>query len=186
MNDELREVIEKNLADKKIQKMLPVEERIAKVLASEPKSVARKVAPKTDGTEFYAEFSKLDDDKKQVFGWASIVAKDGKTVVDRQRDTITPDDLETAAYSYVLKSRDGGEMHKRRGVATLVESFVITPEKVSKLGLPDNSLPTGWWVGFQINDDDVWDKVKKGQYTGFSIHGIGKRSKMDVDELFAQ
>lgn len=168
--------------------MLPVEQRIAKRMmrpAPAPQPVA-KAQPVKDDAEFYAEFSKFDDDKKQVFGWASIVSKDGKTVVDRQMDTITPDDLETAAYSYVLKSRDGGEMHKRRGVATLVESFVVTPEKVSKLGLPEDSLPTGWWVGFQIKDDEVWDKVKKGHYTGFSIHGMGKRTKMDVDELFAQ
>lgn len=54
------------------------------------------------------EFSKMDTDKRQVFGWASVVSKDGQPVEDLQGDTIEIDEIEKSAYSYVLKSRKGG------------------------------------------------------------------------------
>jgi Putative phage serine protease XkdF len=133
------------------------------------------------------EFSKVDTDKRLVFGWASVVSVDGVPIVDKQDDYIHHDDLEDAAYTYVRKCRIGGDMHKRDGegavqVADLVESMVITPEKISKLGLPA-STPVGWWVGFRVNDDDAWADVKVGKRKGFSIHGIGKRTPVDYDSV---
>lgn len=139
------------------------------------------------------EFSKFDDDKRVAFGWASITDIDGAPVVDRQGDVIKIDDLEDAAYAYVLESRVGGEMHRKeiqkgvkfgpKKVATLVESMVFTPEKVEKMGLPVGAIPNGWWVGFKVEDEAVWGKVKKGDYAGFSIHGMGKRVAKSMEEI---
>jgi hypothetical protein len=137
------------------------------------------------------EFSKFDEDKRLVFGWASVVEMNGMPVVDRQGDYIHPDDLENASYEYVIKSRVGGDMHTRNGavpfkVSDLVESMVFTPEKVSKMGLPPyiaEKIPTGWWVGFKVHSDKHWDMVKKQARTGFSIHGRGKRIPTSMDEL---
>ena len=128
------------------------------------------------------EFAKSDEDKRQVFGWASVVEVDGKPIVDRQGDWISPDEMEKAAYQYVLNSRKGGHQHKRDGdqpfhAGDMIESFVMTPEKISKMGLPEET-PVGWWVGYKIHDEDAWQKVKKGEVTGFSIHGRGKRKEM--------
>lgn len=131
------------------------------------------------------EFSKMDSDKRQVFGWASVVEIDGKPIVDRQGDWIAPDDIEKAAYEYVLKSRKGGHQHRRDGdqpfhAADMIESFVVTPEKIEKMGLPKDT-PVGWWVGYKVHDDEAWSKVKKGEITGFSIHGKGKRVPVDME-----
>lgn len=129
-------------------------------------------------------FSKVDSDKHLAFGWASVVSKNGLPVVDRQDDIIDIDEVEKAAYEYVQRSRIGGDMHRRtpedtpHRVADMVESFVLTPEKISKMGLPADS-PTGWWVGFKIHDEDTWQLVKKGERTGFSIHGRGRRRPVD-------
>jgi Putative phage serine protease XkdF len=126
-------------------------------------------------------FSKTDDDKRQAFGWASVVEVDGKPIVDRQGDWITPDEIEKAAYKYVLENRKGGSQHKRNDddtplhASSLIESFVVTPEKIEKMGLPA-STPVGWWVGFSFHDEDTWQDIKKGLKTGFSLHGKGKRS----------
>ena len=54
-------------------------------------------------------------------------------------------------------------------------SFIVTPEKLQTMGLPEDAIPHGWWVGFQINDDKQWDDVKTGKRTAFSIHGAGRR-----------
>lgn len=122
--------------------------------------------------------TKVDEDKRLVFGWASIIKDEvGKVLLDRQDDYIdSEDELEKAAYAYVLHSRDGGEMHVRKGVSTVVESVVFTKEKQAALGIPEGTMPVGWWVGFKVNDDRVWNEVKKGNYIGFSVHGTGQRS----------
>lgn len=125
---------------------------------------------------------KVDEEKRLVFGWASVI-KDtqDKILLDRQDDFIdSEDELEKAAYEYVLKSRDGGEMHIRKGVSTMVESVVLSQEKQAALGIPSGIVPVGWWVGFKVNDERVWDEVKKGGYVGFSVHGTGKREKAEI------
>lgn len=129
-----------------------------------------------------ASIVKVDDEKRLVFGWASIIKDEGgKILLDRQDDFIdSEDELEKAAYDYVLHSRDGGEMHVRRGVAKMVESVVFTEEKQRALGIPAGSMPTGWWIGFKVEDDRVWSQVKKGEYMGFSVHGTGKRESTEL------
>lgn len=129
------------------------------------------------------EIVKYDEDKRLVFGWASIIKDtEGKVLVDRQEDFIdSEDELEKAAYEYVLKSRDGGEMHIRKGVSTMVESVVLSDEKQRAIGIPSGIVPTGWWVGFRVNDERVWNEVKKGGYIGFSVHGTGKRNEVEIE-----
>lgn len=125
---------------------------------------------------------KVDEEKRLVFGWASVIkdAQD-KLLLDRQDDFIdSEDELEKAAYEYVLKSRDGGEMHIRKGVSTMIESVVLSKEKQAALGIPAGIVPVGWWVGFKVNDSRVWGEVKKGGYVGFSVHGTGKRQQTEL------
>ena len=127
--------------------------------------------------------AKVDEDKKLVFGWASIIKDSGgKILLDRQDDFIDDEEeLEKSAYSYVLNSRDGGEMHINRGVSTMIESVVLSKEKQKALGIPEGTVPVGWWIGFKVNDDRVWDQVKKGDYAGFSVHGTGHREKSELN-----
>jgi len=130
-----------------------------------------------------ATIVKIEEDKQLVFGWANIIkTAEGKMLLDRQDDFIDDEsELEKAAYHYVLHSRDGGEMHLRKGVSTLVESVVLTDEKQRALGIPANTVPTGWWIGFKVNDDSVWKQIKKGGYVGFSVHGTGRRERTPLD-----
>lgn len=116
--------------------------------------------------------TKVDTEKMLVFGFASVsVTKDGQAVVDSQKDAIPLSELEKAAYDYVLNSRDGALMHRKNKVARLVESFVVTPEKLAALSLAEDALPLGWIVGFKVDDPEVWEKVKSGELKGFSIGG---------------
>lgn len=126
------------------------------------------------------KIKKVDVERGWIFGWASVcVTKSGETVVDSQGDVIDVADLEDAAYEYVLTSRDGGEMHVAKGVSTLIESMVFTPEKIEKLGLPADAIPCGWWVGFAITDEGVLAKARSGEYAAFSIGGSGVREKVE-------
>lgn len=130
------------------------------------------------------EISKLDDDKMQVFGWASVVEKDGVPIYDLQGDFIPVDEMEKSAYSYVRKSRRAGDMHRRDGdnpfvVGELIESLVLTDDKKEALGI-SKSAPTAWWIGLQIEDRDLWADIKSGKRTGFSVHGSGRRTPIDA------
>lgn len=116
-----------------------------------------------------------------VFGWAYITkTTDGEVIVDKQGDFVDDDrELEDAAYEFVKGEGLGDEMHLEVPVSKLVESVVFTPEKIEKMGLAGDALPTGWWVGFQVDDDRVWADVKTGRYKAFSIGGSGFREKME-------
>ena len=133
------------------------------------------------------EISKLNEDKQQCFGWCSVVKIDGKDVIDKQNDMIEIDEIEKSAYDYMLNSRKGGDMHRRAAdggvhhTADVIESFVLTPEKIEKMGLPE-STPHGWWIGMQVHDDNLWADVKSGKKTKFSIHGTGQRTEVLVDD----
>lgn len=156
----------------RVSKAQPAAPRITKVVPPVSKS--------DDSFSFDTTIAKFDDEKRLVFGWASITDKDGQPVVDRQGDMIEITEVEKSAYDYVIDSRAGGNQHRRDEadvplrVSDMVESVVFTPEKVEKMGLPPET-PTGWWVGFKVRDDESWDDVKNGRVTGFSVHGKGRR-----------
>lgn len=125
------------------------------------------------------KIQKADDAQRLVFGWASVAAdRDGFAVIDSDDDVIRIEELERSAYEFVEFYRNGGEMHERTGVARLVESVVFTPEKFAAMGISAGTLPLGWWVGFRVTDDDVWQKVKSGQYSMFSIGGRAVREEI--------
>ena len=64
---------------------------------------------------------KSDDEKMLAFGWASVSMRvDGEVIEDWQNDIVEPEDLENAAYEFVLLYREGGEMHERGGAAVPV------------------------------------------------------------------
>lgn len=129
------------------------------------------------------DIKKSDEDRRLAFGWASVANfEDGSTLVDTAEDIIDIDVLEKAAYKFVRLHRSGGEMHERAAVAELVESIVFTKEKAAALGIPEGLLPEGWWVGFFVTDDDVWAKVKAGEYAMFSIEGVAQRVQVAEEE----
>jgi len=135
-----------------------------------------------EGIQIEGTVAKLDDEKQLVFGWASVVEENGEPVTDLQGDQIDESEMEKMAYSFVVDSRVGGVMHKRDGerpiqVAKLVESIAFTKDKQEALGVDLGKV--GWWVGFKVTDDEVWDKIKKGNYSGFSIHGRGRRKLIE-------
>lgn len=137
--------------------------------------------------EWTGTIAKLAPEKQMAFGWANVSKINGQLVLDRQDDIVLPEDIEDAVYAYNMRSRVGGDMHRRTPdgqpvkIGELVESMMFTPEKKAALGLPDD-FPEGWWVGFHYPDPQVWADVKVNK-RGFSIHGRGLRKSVDYDQL---
>jgi len=114
----------------------------------------------------------MDDERHLVFGWANVAFRTtGEQIIDHHGDMIDIEDLEDAAYQFMLDFRGAGEMHEGDVIGHVVESFIVTPEKLQALGLPQDALPLGWWIGFWIESDEVWAKVKSGVYSMLSIQG---------------
>lgn len=123
--------------------------------------------------------AKSNDEQQIAFGWAMISRdKDGKEIVDLQGDCIEPEDLELLAYKYVKLYRDVGQLHETSGEGCVVESFVSTLDKQKAMGIPENTIPIGWWLGLHIEDPIVWQKVKDGTYKAFSIEGKATREEV--------
>ena len=129
---------------------------------------------------------KSDDEEQLVFGWANIAIRaDGDQEPDLQGDVVDPDVLEKAAYRFVEFYRVSGEMHngEPKTAGVMIESVVFTQEKMEAMGIPPGIVPEGWWIGFHVLDPDVWEKVKNGQYSMFSIEGDAIREEIPTEHI---
>lgn len=132
-------------------------------------------------TELRGTFEKFHDEQQIAFGMASVVRSSDEP--DAHGDVLEPNSLEKSVYEFNLYSRDADVMHVERGIGSLVESMVITPEKFEAIGkalgvdMPTD-IQTAWWVGFKVFDPDVWTMVKSGALPDFSITGRGERTAL--------
>lgn len=118
---------------------------------------------------------KTDNEQRMVWGWASVISKDGVPVVDSQGDVILPDTLMKAATEFMLSLRVTKEMHSGGKIGEFVHSFPVTKELADALGIVTNQ--EGWIVACKVYDDATWQKVKSGELSAFSIGGTAKRKK---------
>jgi holliday junction DNA helicase RuvB len=120
---------------------------------------------------------KSDSSRNLVFGWANVSFTKNGQVLDRQGHMIDPEDLESGAYNFVVKYRTSGDEHAGEAFGELVESLVVTKDKVEKGGFPPEMLGH-WWVGFRLPPEQ-WEKVVKGERSMFSIQGNAQLIPVD-------
>jgi len=126
-----------------------------------------------------AKVLKSNKFEKLVSGWANIAKNaDGSIPLDWDGDVVTAEVLEKAAIDFMLEYRESGEMHKGESKGTVVESIVFTKQKMKAMGIPEGTIPEGWFITVKIHDDDVFQKVVNGEYKMFSIQGKAKRLKV--------
>ena len=123
-------------------------------------------------------------DANLVFGWANVtVDESGEFPEDFQGDMIPTEILEAAAYSFALNKGYCNQEHRYgTDCGYLIECMMFTKEKMDALGIPEGSVPEGLWVGFYIPDDDIFAKVKSGEYAMFSIEGMGRKFLIDENQ----
>jgi len=148
-----------------------------------------KIYVEDDGGAWEVDFEvmKAEPDKQLVFGFCSTTTKNGQPILDKQGDIIRTDDIEKAAYDFVLYSRTQGDMHERKGVGRLIESMIFTKEKEQAInqylaeegtGGSINLGLEGWWLGFRVDDPETWANIKAGNLPEFSIGGRGERKEI--------
>jgi hypothetical protein len=157
--------------------------------SDEEDDIVQGVKPKGKSWSQPFVVKKADPEQRLVFGWASIAVLGGERIIDKQGDIIPIDGLEAAVIEYNLNSREGGDMHSRKGVSKLVESFVFTPEKEA-LGIvakdDKGQVIHGWWTGFYVHDDELWAAFKRGERPELSIGGQAFPVEVEVGKKKAQ
>lgn len=88
---------------------------------------------------------------------------------DLDGDIVTVEEVERAAYKFLEDYQNIDIMHNFRNVARPVESYILREDTV----MEGVHLPRGtWMLSARIYDDSVWEGVRKGEYTGFSITAV--------------
>jgi len=116
-----------------------------------------------------------DDKNNLIFGWGYVaIEKDGKQVIDHSGEFVdeeTLKDLEIATYGFNIGSRKSGFGHKGLAKGYLAESMFFTKEKLKVLGLSEDALPQGAWLGVWFPDNEDYAKIKKMKSPMFSMEG---------------
>lgn len=131
--------------------------------------------------EMQLQISKSSDtaDEGLVSGWANIaINKDGSRPLDWSDDVIEPATLEKAAIQFMEEYGESGVEHKGDAVGVVVESIMFTKEKQAAIGIPEGTVPEGWFITVKVKDPDVFAKVKDGTYKMFSFQGTARRTKL--------
>lgn len=135
--------------------------------------------------ELTGQILKVDEEQGRVYGWAYVMTKNGKQVIDHSGDMIdTPEArraLEEAWVGYVKDHRTGDLDHSQFGVSRLIEAAYITVEKAEMMGMSTDT--EGLWVGYEFDRDtpegrEAWEAAK--QRGAFSIVGRGRWEPVDA------
>jgi len=99
-------------------------------------------------------------------------------VPDSGNDYMTKEEIQKACYKFMKNNRLDQVDHQHNNElvkgATIVESFI------ARKGDP-LFLEGSWVVGMHIDNDAMWDRIKKGEINGFSLEAMAVTSTGNVE-----
>ncbi len=99
---------------------------------------------------------------------------------DTQGNFMTEDEIAKAAYWYAKNGDSVDLQHSFEPLpgASVVESWVAKAD----FEVDGQQVRKGTWLmTVEVPDGEVWDAVRKGEITGFSMGGLGRYSEEDTD-----
>ncbi len=124
--------------------------------------------------EIRAEFLKIEGgstaDLGLVFGWGIICKEAGVEYFDLQDDHAPEDAMLEAALDFMESSQVAKEMHDGDSIGQILFAFPLTTDIAKAFGLQTET--TGLMIAMKPSSDEVLEKFRSGEYTGFSIGGI--------------
>jgi len=124
------------------------------------------------------EMKTINEDKRLVIGLALVP---NKLIYRRNRGfeyniTFSEQTVRKASEKYLksLKLHNTTVAHETEidGVF-LTESWIVEDPKNDKTNVYGLDAPKGAWaVSMRVENDDLWNKIKGGDYMGFSIEGM--------------
>lgn len=128
------------------------------------------------------------DEKMQLFGIAMmpnewIYRKDKKTN-EEFYIVFTPEEVETIAIRFAKAHYNNNvnvEHSKRDAKSVVFESYIVDSGKGKLAPAVFGEVPNGtWMVGVQVYDINLWQEIKEGKRTGFSVEGLFQLIDRDV------
>ncbi len=102
--------------------------------------------------------------------------------VDHDGDILSPERVEKAAHEWMLAYRNIDLQHTLNNVAHPVESYILPMDMhVGKFKLPKGT----WILASQVQDKQTWERIEKGELTGYSVMGI-RRTTLDDASMKSQ
>jgi hypothetical protein len=95
--------------------------------------------------------------------------------VDSQGDIYSHEEVRKAAHEYMETAGNLGKQHTEivTGKLKILETYLAPAD----FTMDEESVTKGTWLmGIRVVDDGLWDDVKKGAFSGFSIGGAAHRS----------
>lgn len=132
------------------------------------------IAKAQDGKASFSTFGKIIKTDSENHFVTGIVYE--PMTVDTQGDYMTEEEIQKAAHWYAKNGTGVDVQHdeKKLDGACVVESWIAKAD----FSLDKTDIKKGTWLmTVEISDHDVWDKVEKGELTGFSMGGSGKYEK---------
>ncbi|MFC9657020.1 XkdF-like putative serine protease domain-containing protein [Bacillus subtilis] len=113
--------------------------------------------------------TKEADEQKLVYG---IVYE--PDTVDAHGDFMTAAEIEKAAHGFMKDAREIDKQHDfKGGVGAVVESYVAPAD----FEMNGETIKKGSWVLVTKASEEIWEAIKKGEITGYSMAGIADIAK---------
>ena len=123
------------------------------------------------------EFQTIDNEKRLVTAPVMIAETAiprfnpdlGKYYVKFSKDTIEKMMKKYFKENKIHKVNTNHDPRQQKDGIYMMESYIVGDRTDSKI-FPD--LPEGSWVAtYYVDNDEVWQKIKEGEYNGFSLEG---------------
>ena len=109
------------------------------------------------------------DEERLAFGWAYVATVKGEVSLDHSGEFIRPDQLAKAATNFMLSMRTAKRMHSGESIGEVIHSMPLTNDVSKALGIQSDR--EGWIIAIKVHDEQVWQDVKSGKLSAFSIGG---------------
>ncbi|PYE49847.1 terminase [Paenibacillus barcinonensis] len=129
-----------------------------------------------DAIQKQVQIAKVDDTKHIVIG---VVYQ--PDVEDAHGDMMDAVEIEKAAHLF-MENQHTYNIDKQHDLDAdkgyVVESYIAPCD----MEIGDQIIAKGSWVaGVKVTDDGTWEDIQKGEITGFSMWGVGKREEVEED-----
>lgn len=90
---------------------------------------------------------------------------------DSHEDFMTAEEIEKAAHGFLKDARNIDKQHDfEAGVGEVVESYIAPAD----FTIGEHKIKKGSWVLVTKASDEVWEEIKKGEITGYSMAGTAE------------
>ena len=119
-----------------------------------------------------------DEERRVVVGMALVPNKKIERMMKGKNFNIffSEETIQKTQELYMRKLNQNNvttEHEEKASGCSVIESWIVENEEQDKSNLYNLSASKGSWViMMKIYNDDLWDKVKLGEFKGFSIEGV--------------